>query len=122
MPSAPIIEIEIEIQPGKMDKIIIYQGDIPAQVAKEFCERNGLGGKIEIVITRMIQQQIEAYQAKRRKRASPQRQRSPEFSQPSQASGSQTRGSGGEEGISGGYYLPRSYSGKGQTGKWSDGK
>ena len=58
----PIIVMKIDLGGDRKDELSIFEGDDPAQVALEFCQRNQLDNKVVEPLTRNVNLQIANYQ------------------------------------------------------------
>ncbi|EAS07288.2 hypothetical protein TTHERM_01055640 (macronuclear) [Tetrahymena thermophila SB210] len=55
----PLLYVDINLSADKVERIVVYEGDRPEDLAKQFIEKHGLDANLLDKLTQMLQMQIE---------------------------------------------------------------
>ena len=56
--SIPLLFVDVNLGEGKMDRIVLYEGDEPEEVAEEFAQEHSLDRSMCKKLTELLQQQM----------------------------------------------------------------
>lgn len=55
---APLLFVDVNLGPDQQERIVIYDGDTPVQLAQSFCKQHDLDEEMEEQLTTLLQQQM----------------------------------------------------------------
>ena len=55
---APLLFVDVNLGPDQQERIVIYDGDTPVQLAQSFCKQHDLDEEMEEQLTTLLQQQF----------------------------------------------------------------
>ena len=55
----PLLFIDVNITPTQTERLEVFQGDTPEQLAKDFCEKHNLPDKMHVKLVKLLGIQME---------------------------------------------------------------
>jgi hypothetical protein len=65
----PLLFVDVNLGEGNTDRIVLYDGDSPSQVAQQFSERHNLDPSMTVKLTDLLTQQMNGVLAKNSRRS-----------------------------------------------------
>lgn len=55
-----MLYVDVNIAPGRQERVIVYEGDTAEELAQEFCREYGLDGRMEEKLYEMLKGEMES--------------------------------------------------------------